>query len=136
MRRAGVISAAAAAIFFCGAAQADERTGKPASGATAVGIGIICNTSEQAARYIGLIGGGKETKPALDAVNAEARDPRACGVATVAFIRDQTMETKTVRNRPIEIVRINIVAGFDGNGWQRVVGVVQYAVIEGEGVTI
>lgn len=128
--------AAAAAVFLCGAAQADQLTGKSKSGETTVGVGVICNTSEQAARYIGLVGGGREPKPALETVNREAKDPRACGLATVAFVRDQTMETKTVRNTLVEIVRINVVAGFDGSGWHRVAGMVQYAVIEGEGVTI
>jgi hypothetical protein len=54
----------------------------------------------------------------------------------VAFIRDHTVETRTMRNRLVQIVRINVLAGFDGKGWQRVTGMVQYAVIEGEGVTI
>jgi hypothetical protein len=36
----------------------------------------------------------------------------------------------------VQIVRINVVAGFNGSGWQRVSDLVQYAVLEGAGQSI
>ena len=39
-------------------------------------------------------------------------------------------------DRLVQIVRINIVAGFNGSGWQRVTDTVQYAVLEGEGESV
>ena len=36
----------------------------------------------------------------------------------------------------VQIVRINVVAGYNGSGWQRVANMVQYAVIEAKGISI
>jgi hypothetical protein len=106
-------------------------------GEPAVGVGIICNTPEQAERFVGLRAGGSAVTVALDAVNTEAKDMRACGVAAVAFLRDQTLATRPMGNRLVQIVRINVVAGFNGTGWQRASNVtVQYAVIDAEGQSI
>jgi hypothetical protein len=43
--------AVAAAMFVCGA-RAEGPTQSPADGEAAVGVGIICNTSEQAAQSV------------------------------------------------------------------------------------
>ena len=67
----------------------------------------------------------------------EAKDPRACGVAAVAFTRDKTMLTRPMGDRLVQIVRINIIAGFNGTGWQRASAMtIQYAVVEAEGQSI
>lgn len=129
-------AAAAAMVIFCGSAQAEGRKHLPVNGEAAVGVGIICNTPQQAAQFVSLRGKGAAPNAAMEAVNLEAKDPRACGVAAVAFIRDQTIETQTMKDRLVQIVRINVVAGFNGAAWQRVTGMVQYAVLEGEGETI
>jgi hypothetical protein len=72
----------------------------------------------------------------MHAVNANARDDRACGVAAIAYFRGQTVDTKTFEDKLVQIVRINVVAGFNGNAWQRVADKVQYAVVEGVGEAI
>jgi homoserine kinase len=72
----------------------------------------------------------------MRAVNAIARDQCACGVAAVAYIRDTTVDTMAMQDRLVQIVRINIVAGFNGSAWRRVSDTVQYAVLEGEGESI
>jgi hypothetical protein len=41
-----------------------------------------------------------------------------------------------MQDRLVQIVRINIVAGFNGSGWQHVSDTVQYAVLEGDGESI
>jgi hypothetical protein len=41
-----------------------------------------------------------------------------------------------LENQLVQIVRINVVAGFNGSGWQGVSGMVQYAVLEGGGESI
>ena len=88
-----------------------------------------------AAAAVLLLSGAKTTN-ALKAVNDEAQDPRACGVAAVAFLSDETVETKNMQGKIVSIVRINIVAAFDGRHWGRVPGMVQYALIEPEGYEI
>jgi len=125
--------AAAAAVLVCGAARADDHPGK---GEAAIGVGVICNTSQQAEQFVKLRGAGTQPDQAIRAVNASARDIRACGVATVAYVRDQTVDTMKLRDKLVQIVRINVVAGFNGAGWQRISDMVQYAVLEGGGESV
>ena len=103
---------------------------------TAIGVGIICNTAEQAERYVSLIGAGQESEPAIKAVNMEEKNPHACGIAAAAFRRTATLDTKAVRGKLMQIVRVNILAGFDGINWQPASGRIQYAVTEPGGMEI
>jgi hypothetical protein len=128
-------AAAAAAVVISGAARAAEGP-TPENGDAAVGIGIICNTPKQAEQFVGLGSKGVAREKALLAINASARDGRACGVAAIAYIRNQTVETVKLKDQLVQIVRISIVAGFNGSGWQRVSDMVQYAVLEGGGESV
>ncbi|MFN3657468.1 MAG: hypothetical protein ACK4UO_09475 [Pseudolabrys sp.] len=125
------ILAAGVAGFFIGAAQA-----QPANGGPAVGVGMICDTAEQAAQFISLRESGSAPQKAMEAVNKDAGNPRACGVAAIAFVRDATLTSRAVADKLVQLVRINVVAGFNGAGWQKVDGTIQFAVMEGEGEAI
>jgi hypothetical protein len=127
-----ICAAAAAAVFMCGAAHGQTQNGENA----AVGVGIICNTPAEAKQFVGLRRSGVQPDQAMNAVNTGARDARACGVAAIAYIRDGMVETMTLDNKLVQIVRINVVAGFNGSSWQRVSDMVQYAVLEGGGESI
>jgi len=126
----------AALVLLGGAAWAGDITVQPASTQPTVAVGLICNTDMQAERFVTLRAGGSEIKKAMQSVNAEAKDPRACGVAAIAFTRDKTISNHTVNGKLLQVVRINIIAGFNGAGWQHVEGMVQYAVIEAKGESI
>jgi hypothetical protein len=102
----------------------------------AIGVGIICNTPEQMERLVGMRNDGKEIDAAIVAVNHEAKDPRACGVAAVAFMSDKMVDMKNVQGKLVQIVRISVVAAFDGEQWARVPVMTQYALIEPDGFTI
>ena len=128
-----ILWAATAAMLICGVARADEL---PANGDAAVGIGVICNTPQQAEHFVKLRSSGIRPEQAMHTVNFGARDARACGVAAIAYIRDATVDTMKVNNSLVQIVRINVVAGFTGSGWQRVTDMVQYAVLEGGGESV
>jgi hypothetical protein len=129
-------AAAAAALLVCGTARADGPAQPPEKGDAAVSVGIICNTPQQAEQFVGFRKKGAAPEQAMRAVNAIARDRRACGVAAVAYIRDATVDTMAMQDRLVQIVRINIVAGFNGSAWQHVSDTVQYAVLEGDGESI
>ena len=129
-------AAAAAAIFVCGAARAERPDQSPTNGEAAVGVGVICNTSEEARQFVNLRSYGAAPDQAVQAVNANAIDERACGVAAIAYVHDGTVDTMKLENQLVQIVRINVVAGFNGSAWQRVSGMVQYAVLEGGGESI
>ena len=130
-----VFWAAAAAILVCGAARAEGPI-PPVNRDAAVGVGVICNTSEEAMQFVDLRSHGAAPDQAVQAVNANAMDERACGVAAIAYVHDGTVDTMKLENQLVQIVRINVVAGFNGSAWQRVSGMVQYAVLEGGGESI
>jgi hypothetical protein len=125
--------AAAALVVACSVAQANEQ---PKNGDPAIGVGIICNTSQQAEQFVKLRSTGAQPDQAMRAVNANARDNRACGVAAIAYVRRQTVDTMKLPDKLVQIVRINVVAGFNGAGWQRISDMVQYAVLEGSGESV
>lgn len=127
-----VLGAMAGMAMSAGAARADL----PGANGPAIGIGMIFNTPAEASRFVELRAKGTEAQKAMEAVNKESRDPHACGLAAIAFIREATVDSKPVADRLVQVVRINVVAGFNGSGWQRVAGKIQYAVTEGEGETI
>ena len=133
--------AAAAALAICSAASAQELSAAPDPGtpnpaSTLVGVGIICNTAQQAESFVDLRARGTAPHDAMLKVNADAKDPRACGVAAVAFVRDATLKSQAVNDKLVQVVRIDVLAGFNGSVWQHVTGMVQYAVIEGQGEAI
>jgi hypothetical protein len=97
---------------------------------------MICNTSEQAKQFLELRAQGIAAKEAMKQVNAEAKNPRACGVAAIAFILDKTVDARPVNNKLLLLERINVLAGYDGNGWQSIPAMIQYAVVEGRGDAI
>jgi len=129
--------AAAAAVILLGAACAEP----PAVPDTAIdgatlAVGMICDTAEQAERYAALRAKGVDVNPAATKVNAEVHDEHACGLAAVAYVPDATIATETKGESLLKIVRINVVAGYNGSGWQRVANMIQYAVIEAKGISI
>lgn len=128
-------AAGAAVLLGSGVAGAAEGT-PPKNGEPTIGVGMICNTPQQAERFVALRAQGTAPEQAMAAVNREMNDPHGCGLAAIAFTRDATIDNKAVANKLVQVVRINVVAGFNGSGWQRVTDMVQYAVVEGEGETV
>ena len=128
------IAAAAALMLAGGAAQAGEFRidAKTTSG----GVGLICNTSAQAQQFVELRAKGTAAKDAVATINDQAHDPRACGLAAIAFVPEKTVQAKPVADKLMQIVQINVVAGFDGNGWQNVPAMTQFAIVEGQGESI
>ncbi len=127
---------AAAAIVLWGVTPGNAGTDPMEESNVAIGVGIICNTPEQMERLVGLRNDGAEVPRALSTVNDEVNDPRACGVAAVAFMSDKMVDMKNVQGKLVQIVRINVVAAFDGQQWARIPEMTQYALIEAEGDTI
>ena len=101
-----------------------------------IGVGIICNTSEQMQRLVGLRLTGQDVPRAVSTVNDEVKDPRACGVAAVAFMSDKMVDIKNVNGKMVQIVRITVLAAFDGRQWSRIPVMTQYALIEPQGHSI
>ena len=131
MRILHVAAAAAAAALICGTANAGEII--TSNNAPSVGVGMICNTPEQAKQFLELRAKGVVADQAMKKVNEDAQNPRACGIAAIAFVPDKMVDAKPVNDKLLQVERINVVAGYDGNGWQHVPAMIQYAVMEGGG---
>jgi len=70
---------------------------------------------ERAEQFVRLRSRGAESERAMHAVNANAHDERACGVAAMAYIRNEVVETMKLEDKLVQLVRINVVAGFNGS---------------------
>lgn len=115
-----------------GAASAQSRGSESAK----IGVGMICDSQQQAARFLELRTTGKSADQAMAAVNEEAHNPKACGLAAIAFMQDGTVDSKSVDNQLVQVVRIRILAGYTGAAWQPMQDFVQYAILEAEGLEV
>lgn len=129
------VTFAAAALLLAAQARADDF-GSSDQQVAKVGVGVICNTNEQAEHYLKLRAAGQDVTPAVQRVNAKAQQPRACGIAAVAFMSGKTMDSRTINGKLVNIVQVTIVAGYDGIGWHRVANALQFAIVEAEGYAI
>lgn len=99
-----------------------------------IGSGVICDTSEQAQRFVALRNGGSETTQALLVINKEAGNPTACGSALVAFKPVEPVQNDAMPGKRVDVVKIAIVAFSDGRNWSRIPETVQYAVVAPQGI--
>jgi hypothetical protein len=81
-------------------------------------IGVICDTQKQAERLAMLLDGNEHTAIAM--VNAEERNPSACAVETVAFVRGASFATARSRADTFAVVEILVVGADLGSGFQSV----------------
>jgi hypothetical protein len=79
-----------------------------------VGSSLICDTEEQAERFIALYNGDK--RATITAVNAEMHDPTACGLATTAYVRGPQLATARNKDITFSIVQILVVGVADEDG--------------------
>lgn len=101
------------------------------------GVGVICNTSQQAEHFVSLRARGARIPAAMDSVNKESKDPKACGMAAIAYKRGKTMDTKRLHGKTVDIVRVHVLAGYDGHGWMRMRQVMtQYAIVQSKSIEI
>jgi hypothetical protein len=131
---AALLVAAGALDARAGDMSAFDQSGQAERG-PAVGVGVICDTSEQAEHFITRRAAGEGVTPAVQNVNAEAQQPRACGIATIAFTIGKTVDTKAVNGKLMKIVQVNVIAGYNGANWQPV-NTVQFAIVETPGYAI
>ena len=135
------VALAAALLLAGGLAQAKAASIPPPpepldTAGMVVGIGVICNTTQQAEHFVNLRAGGAEITLAVTEVNRKAQDQKACGLAAIAYRADKTLETKTIQGKVVAIVQISVIAGYNGSQWMRVPSMVQYAIMENQGIAI
>jgi hypothetical protein len=131
---AGVVAAALLAYCAGGKTQAGEVI--TSFDQPSLGVGMICNTADQAQQYLQLRAEGAAAADALQKVNDGAHDVHACGIAAIAYVRDKMLQCHAVENKMLEVVRIAVLAGYDGTSWKSLPAMTQYAVMEGQGDAI
>ena len=94
-----------------------------------VGSTIICDTSEQARRFVTLRNDGSEAVQALQVINKEANNPTACGPAVVAFRAGETVQSERIDGKLVKVVKVTVLAYNTGAGWSPIPETVQYAII-------
>ncbi len=98
-------------------------------GSVSVGSAIICDTSEQARRFVTLRNDGSEAVRALQVINQEANNPTACGPAVLAFRTGETVRSERMDGKLVNVVKVTVLAYNTGTGWAPVPETVQYAII-------
>ena len=100
-----------------------------APGNVSIGSAIICDTSEQAHRFVTLRNDGSEAVQALQVINKEANNPTACGPAVLAFRTGETIKSERMDGQLVNVVKVTVLANNNGAGWSPVPETVQYAII-------
>lgn len=123
---------ALAALALCAAPlQAEEK-----SQSLNLGHGIICNTSEQALRFVMLRNEGSETPQAIQLINREAADPTACGAAMIVYRVDEEVHKERLNGEQVTVTKVVISAISDGVRWSPVPDIVQYALVVPDGIEV
>jgi|SRR5581483_4536623 len=103
----------------------------------AIGQGIICDTSDQAVRFVTLLNDGATADRAVQTINTEAKDERACGEAVIAFTMDEDVGSQHMGGKPVSIAKITVLAiSHDGAHWAPISPKVQYTVLPAKGEEI
>jgi hypothetical protein len=110
---------------FCAAAQTPDYE---------VGVSLVCDTQAQVERFVALFNG--DAQAAIRLVNAEEKDPTACAIVNVAYMRGAQLGTARHGDNAFEIIRILVVGLETQNGIRPVSpaayfslhGVIEYAV--------
>jgi hypothetical protein len=82
--------------------------------------GLICETQEQAQTLVARLN-GDDFDSAVRAVNAGEQDPQACRVATVAFVRGNTLATARTKTATFQLVRVLVLGVETAGGYRQVV---------------
>lgn len=95
-----------------------------------VGVGLICNSEAQVERFLALHIADREPDAAIKLVNDEAKDPNACSLASIAFVRGDESKQVPAPGGVMKITKVTIVAAQTTEGdWERVVPIVQFTAI-------
>lgn len=120
------LSAILTAALLC-AAPSSASAEADASGKVLTGSGLVCDTKEQAARFISLM--DDDVEKTLLAVNREAGDAHACVVATIGFIPGSKVGEVDKDGAIVHVIEVRVVAVATRIGLQPVEPKTYYSVI-------
>jgi hypothetical protein len=94
---------------FCASSQAADYE---------VASSLVCDTQEQVERFVALFAGNAQA--AIRVVNAEQKNPTACAMMNVAFMRGNQLGTARQGDNAFQITHILVIGIENGNGIQAV----------------
>lgn len=119
-----------AAMLCAASPAADAReslAADTASNNVITGSGLVCDTKEQAARFVSLLSDNVEQT--LRTVNSEAGDAQACVVTTIGFIPGSKVADVDKDGAIIHVIEVRVVAVVTALGLQPVEPKTYYSVI-------
>lgn len=119
-------------LLLCLPARAAEQAEAQAD----IGLGLICDTTEQIDRFVALRNNGRTTQGAVQSVNDEAHNPQACGIALIAFAERDSVGKKTIQGKDVSVLEITVLAVSDGSTWHRVPALTQYTIVAEKGIDV
>lgn len=81
-----------------------------------VGRGIVCDTQQQVERFVALF--SDDAEMAVAAVNKEVKDPTACAVATIAYVRGREVAMARNGTAAYRVVRILVLGVLTEDGME------------------
>jgi hypothetical protein len=119
-----------AALLCAAPAAADARGSIVADNAdkdVMTGSGLVCDTKEQAARFVSLL--NDDIEQTLNEVNREAGDAQACVVTTIGFIPGSKVADVDKDGAVVHVIEVKVVAVATAIGLQPVEPKTYYSVI-------
>ena len=83
-----------------------------------VASSLVCDTQDQVERFVALFAGDAQT--AIRLVNAEQKNPTACAMMNIAFVRGIQLGTARHGDNAFHITHILVIGVENGNGIQPV----------------
>lgn len=114
-------------LVLIGAAQASPVKAQNAETSPRVISGLICDTREQAERFVLVLRDNVEK--AIGTVNTEAGTPDACMVATYGFIPGQIVSEIERNGSIVDVIEVRVLAVATTAGMQMIEPKVFYSVV-------
>jgi hypothetical protein len=90
--------------------------------------GLICDTQEQVEQFVALYDGHAQST--AEKVNVAERNPTACIVSGIAYVRGRELATARAKDTTFQIVPILVLGVVTDNGIERVTPARYYSAIE------
>jgi hypothetical protein len=114
-------------LALIGAAHASPAAAETPEQAPRFISGLICDTREQAERFVLVLRDNVEK--ALGAVNTEAGTPNACMVATYGFVPGQTVSEVERNGTIVNVIEVRVMAVATTGGVQMIEPKIYYSIM-------
>ena len=114
-------------LVLIGIAAASPAVAQSADPSPRFVSGLICDTREQAERFVLLLRDNVEK--AIGTVNTEAGTPDACMIATYGYVPGQTVSEVERNGAIVNVIEVRVLAVATTSGLQMIEPKVSYSVV-------